>query len=147
MAYGAFLQLDGIDGESHDAQHPGWIDVLSYSLGGSTERRALQDLHLVKGVDKASPKLFAASCGGQSLATGVLAITRQAQDGRVVPFLKVMLAEVVVSSVQLSGGSGDEPTEQLTLRFRSATLSLAGAGEGGTCIPGPAHGPGRDRDD
>ncbi|MBU6400721.1 MAG: type VI secretion system tube protein Hcp [Verrucomicrobia bacterium] len=33
MAFDAFLKIDGIDGESTDAQHQGWIDILSFQWG------------------------------------------------------------------------------------------------------------------
>jgi len=32
MAYDAFIKLDGIEGESTDKQHPGWIEILNYDL-------------------------------------------------------------------------------------------------------------------
>ena len=53
MAYDVFLKLDGIQGESTDEQHPGWIEILNYdmdvgqtvsrtasSAGGATAERA-----------------------------------------------------------------------------------------------------------
>lgn len=148
MAFDAFLKLDGIEGESTDAHHKGWIDVLSYSLGGSSGRRSLHDFHIVKSLDKASPRLFAASCNGESAGTAVFSTSRQAGDGSVHDFLKVTLAEVVIASVTISGQAGEEPTEQLTLRFKSAGLTVAGAADAGACVPGPGagqdHGPGHD---
>ena len=33
MAFDAFLKIDGIPGESADAKHKDWIDVLSYGFG------------------------------------------------------------------------------------------------------------------
>lgn len=35
MAYDAFIKFDGIDGESLDAKHKNWVDVLSFSWGVS----------------------------------------------------------------------------------------------------------------
>ncbi len=44
MAVDYFLQIAGIDGESTDAKHKGWIDVESWSWGetnsGSAHRGA-----------------------------------------------------------------------------------------------------------
>ncbi|MCJ7600165.1 MAG: type VI secretion system tube protein Hcp, partial [Desulfobulbaceae bacterium] len=56
-----FLKIEGIDGESTDDKHKGWIEVLSYnwgvsqmasasassSGGGTTQRADLQDLSIV----------------------------------------------------------------------------------------------------
>ena len=37
MAFNAFLKADGIDGESTDSNHKGWIEVLEYQHGVSQQ--------------------------------------------------------------------------------------------------------------
>lgn len=78
MAIDAYLQIDGIQGESADAQHPGWIECGSVNwklhqprsatastAGGHTAERAeLPDVTFTKLCDLSSPIL------AQSCATG-----------------------------------------------------------------------------
>ena len=33
MAFDAFVKIDGIEGESTDEKHAGWIEVISYNAG------------------------------------------------------------------------------------------------------------------
>jgi len=142
VAIDYFLKIDGIEGESTDKDHKGWIDVLSFSLEAKQGRVTSQDFHFVKLIDKASPKLFAASCGGVSPGPAVFA-TRKAGEGQK-DFFVVSLKEVLISSVSISGAGGDPPSETLSLRFASANLHLEGAADAPACVP-PAV-PGRDHD-
>ena len=65
-----YIKFDGIDGEARDKDHLGWSDLLCFDqamrtpIGGTssdgTRRRGdvvLEDIVLVKELDKASPKL------------------------------------------------------------------------------------------
>jgi type VI protein secretion system component Hcp len=33
MAFDGFIRIDGIEGESSDATHRGWIEIMDYDLG------------------------------------------------------------------------------------------------------------------
>ena len=35
MAFDAFVKIDGIEGESTDDRHPGWIEIVAYRSGHS----------------------------------------------------------------------------------------------------------------
>lgn len=50
-----FLKIDGVDGESLDAQHRNEIDVLAWSWGASSDMRrtCIQDISVTKYVDSA----------------------------------------------------------------------------------------------
>ena len=68
MAFDAFLKIDGIPGESTDDKHKDWIEVLSFEFGmdqpssatdssaggGTTERVDVDDLAVMKHIDKAA---------------------------------------------------------------------------------------------
>ena len=72
MAFDAFVQIDGIPGESTDAKHSGWIEATKINFGvsqvasatdssaggGTTERADFQDFIFDKLVDKATPLLL-----------------------------------------------------------------------------------------
>ena len=77
MAFDTFIKIDGIEGESTDDKHAGWIEVISFDSGvsqrtsatassaggGSAERADFDDFSFVKQLDKASPKLAMAFAG------------------------------------------------------------------------------------
>ena len=78
MASDIFIRIDGIEGESTDEQHPGWIEVFNFALGvkqnvsstpgtaggAATERSDFRPLNFKRPLDKASPKLAMACAGG-----------------------------------------------------------------------------------
>jgi len=73
----AYIKFDGIDGESQDKAHKGWSEIVSFSqpiskpgggATGPTRRRGdvvLDDIVVVKQLDKASPKLAESICNGK----------------------------------------------------------------------------------
>jgi type VI secretion system secreted protein Hcp len=78
MSFDGFVQVDGIEGESTDGKHGGWIEILSYDWqvsqtvsgtassagGGSVERADFLSFGFTKLVDKASPLLNLACADG-----------------------------------------------------------------------------------
>lgn len=71
--------------------------------------------------DKASPALFQKCVTGQHLATGELHVLHAgAEDGE--PFLIITFGDILISSVQDSGGD-DRPTESVSLDFASIKIS------------------------
>jgi type VI secretion system secreted protein Hcp len=125
QAFVAYLKLDGVSGESQDANHPGWIEVLAYSFGvspgstgggsrGSASNVSFSDLQIIKVLDKSSPILLVDEASAKIISTGTLELVRP--DGQV--FMDYKLANVIVSSVQELGSGSDRTTdEQITLRF------------------------------
>ena len=107
---------------------------------GVAGRASPQAFHFVKSIDKASPKLFAASCGGASPGVATFA-SRKAGEGQK-DFLKITMKEVIISSVSLSGDGGEVPSETLSLRFASADVQVEGAADAPACVP--PRNPGRD---
>src|SRR5262249_39119028 len=123
-----FLKIDGIEGESLDANHKNEVEILSFSVGAAQPGSAghgggsgvgkvqVQDFHFTKYMDKATPKLFEACCTGKHTAKVVL--TCRKAGGSQQEYFKVTMSEVLVSSIQKSGSGGDAlPTESVTLNF------------------------------
>lgn len=118
MAFDAFLNVDGVPGESTDDKHKGWIEILSFSHGsiqpssatvssaggGTTERVTLEDLMVTKHIDKASAKLHELCCSGKHIATVTLQLCRAGGDK--VQYMEVKLEQVVISGVHAKGNSG-----------------------------------------
>lgn len=131
-----FAKYDGIDGEATDADHDKWIDVLSIDWGvhkpgggatGSTRRRGdvvLEDIVLVKEVDKASPKLTEAALTGKVFPKVEIHITASTTNEGRLTYYAYELTNVRVTSYSISGGQEGEdavPTETLTLNFEKIT--------------------------
>lgn len=128
-----FIKFDGIDGESNDANHGKWIEILSWSWGASNAGAAgggtgagkvsMQDFHFTCAVSKASPKLFLACATGEHIPAVSLVFTRTLADGKPVAYYQVTLSDVLVSS--LAGGRDegtpnrltDRPVEKVSLNF------------------------------
>lgn len=128
-AVDVFLKMSDVIGGSVTEQ--GAIDVLSWSWGTSTPatRDALrggsthvgpacvQDLTIMKLIDRASPQLVMNGTTGRIAAEAVLTVRRSGLDQ---PFevLVLKMRNVLVTSFQLSGSS-ELPTESVSLRFES----------------------------
>jgi type VI secretion system secreted protein Hcp len=120
-----FLKIPDIDGESKDKTHGGEIEVLSWSWGeanpatgtGGTASGAVQwdPIVLAKFIDKASPKLMRVVATGEHLPGAVLTLREDNKH----EYLVIDMTDVVITSYQVSGsaGSGDRPTETLSLNF------------------------------
>ena len=132
MAYDAFLKLDGIRGESNDKAHKGEIEISSYSWGvansgsfshgggGGEGKATFQDLHFGMTMSKASPKLMSACATGKHIPSAVL--TCRKAGGTQTEFLKIKLADVLVSSYQ-NGGNKVVPMPTSSRRTSSASSS------------------------
>jgi type VI secretion system secreted protein Hcp len=130
-----FIQITGIDGEATDDAHKDWIEVLSYSFSmadpgagatGTTRRRGdvvLEDIVLVKEVDKSSPKLMEKCVKGEVIASLVIDVCRVGEGG-LFTYYKYELENVMVTSFH-SGGSTEEgvPVETVTLNFEEITVT------------------------
>ena len=134
MSFNAFLQVDGIKGESTDAGHKDWIDVLSYSHGVSMPvsmtagalsagRSDHQNFSIVKHLDASSPDLAKACCAGKHIAKIVLDIARLIQDNQTV-FMTYTMEDVMVASVRPGGscaGTETVPLEEVSFAYNKIT--------------------------
>ena len=130
--FDAFLKIDGIPGESTDDKHKDWIEVLSFNFGmeqpssatdssaggGTTERVNIEDLAVVKHLDKASPKLYELCCTGKHIKDATLELCRAGGDKT--KYLEVKMEQVVISRAHPGGkaeGSDGFPTESISFNF------------------------------
>jgi type VI secretion system secreted protein Hcp len=137
MAFDAFVQIDGIEGESTDDKHAGWIEVTSFSSGltqtvsstassaggASAERADFQDFSFTKQIDKASPKLALACADGTHISKIKIELCRSGTDK--VKFMEYELTNCLVSSVTVNGNGGDFPEESVTVDFGKVMWSYA----------------------
>lgn len=113
-----FAKYDGIDGESNDANHGKWIDVLSVDWsshkpgGGATgqsRRRGaaiVEDMHLTIEFEKATPKLIEKMLKGEVIKTLTVESTATYGGARAV-YLQYELKNVMVTSIQNSASGND----------------------------------------
>ncbi|HJW94927.1 MAG TPA: type VI secretion system tube protein Hcp [Thermoanaerobaculia bacterium] len=124
-----YMKLDTIPGESHDAAHPGWIDIESFSWGATPTASAhtaggscsLHDIVITKKMDKASPALAQAALTGQPIPNLTLEVNGE----------RHMLQNVQIKSVRNIGGVGGanaSPMQQLELNFARCATHETGAG-------------------
>jgi len=129
-----FLQLDGIPGDSRDAQFQGATDVLAYSWGVSNTgagRPSFQDLSLTKYIDATSPVLLQRAASGERIPSARLSVRKAGE--RPFVYTRLCLTDVTVKSIS-SGGSGGEDrlTENVSLGYRSVVESYIPAKADGT---------------
>lgn len=138
MAVDAFLKIEGIPGESLDAQFSDWIDMEDFDVGASQSasatttssggascgRARMSDLFFRKAVDKATPKLHEACCSGKHFKEVKIALNRAGADK--VKYMEIALEEVIVSSVSLTGnGSVDGGFPSGVVRLNYARIKMA----------------------
>ncbi|MGY5144749.1 MAG: Hcp family type VI secretion system effector [Candidatus Nitrosopumilus sp. bin_32a] len=115
-AYGAvFAKYDGIDGESKDANHDKWIDVLSVDWGMHKQKakknraatNVIEDMTLTIEYEKASPKILEAAFQGKVIPKLEIEQT-STYGGARATYLKYELTNVLVTSFQTNASGNDE---------------------------------------
>lgn len=120
-----FLKIQGIDGESADSGHKGWIDVDSFTYSvsrpaGSTEPADHRGITLNKAVDKSTPYLYAHCSAGQPLEEVVVEIVSTDADS--IGIQEYRLRNATVTSINTSvGANATRTTERLALHYESIT--------------------------
>jgi type VI protein secretion system component Hcp len=125
-----FLELAGVEGQSGDRNHPGWIDLLSFSHGmtrwegdrdqllapplsiGST---GPGELNLSRPADDPLSELYVACVRGTELEGARIDLC--AGKGRNRSCVEYVLSRVTVLSLGVDRSAGNRPSETLTLGF------------------------------
>ena len=154
MASDAYLQIDGIKGESTDERHKGWIEVSHVDLsvnqprassvstaGGHTSGKAdLSEVSFAKLTDLASPILFQHCAMGKTIPKACFEFMRADGDGKPICYLKIELENVMVSNVHPNSGEGGIVSEQVHLAYGrikiSYTQQKVSGGAGGSTTGG-----------
>ena len=140
MADLLFMRVEGIEGEEPIGQDDDLIRIGSYahslsmpvtpvrpSVGKESAQRRSYTQHglfrVMKGLDKSSPKLFAASAQGVLLPTVVIFLCRQeknllTKEFTPTPLLTITMTDVVIANFDY-GYSDGWPTESIALQYQS----------------------------
>src|SRR5271168_3005805 len=113
----AFLDLDGIEGESQDSQYTNKIELQSFSWGATNNssyasgtgsgigKGQIQDISCTKYADKASLKLMEKAVNGKPIDSGKISLLKLSGDTKVA-YMEFDLTNIVVTSYQVSA-TGD----------------------------------------
>jgi len=136
MATNVFAKYDGVDGESQDANHDKWIDVLAISWGsskpgggatGQSRRRGnvvVADMVLTVEYEKSTPKLLEKLNMGEVIPK--LEVEQTANYGGArATYLKYELKNVMITSLDVSAAGNDEspPTVSIANNFEEYTVT------------------------
>lgn len=132
----AYIKFDGVDGEAQDKDHKDWSDLLSFDQpihmpsaeAGSRRRRGdvvLEDVVVVKELDKAGPKLAESACLGKVFPKVDIHLTRSLGGDAQVTYYAYELTNVRIVSYHIGGGveSEDLPIEEISLNFEEIKVT------------------------
>jgi len=137
----AYIKFEGVSGEAQDKDHKEWSDILSFQQGlhqpgsgatGPTRRRGdviVEDLHVTKELDKASPKIAESICKGKVFPKVEIHVTASYTDASRVTYYAYELKNVLVTSYNVSGSAQaeDVPTEDISLDFEEFKVTYTEA--------------------
>jgi len=142
-----FLKIEGarqgqIKGEAHDDKHVDEIDVLGWSWGmraatelggsGASARSTVNQLNVVKRVDRASTALMASLRNNELIKSAVLTVRKAGQNP--LEYVVVAMQKVRLTALDvLSGepGEGAQLTEKLSLAFQKISVTYVPQGADG----------------
>lgn len=155
MAIDVYLQIDGIKGESQDAAHQGWIEVVqaqwgvtqpilnssgSSTGGRTTGRSEYRTLSLAKLADLASPMLMQHCSNGKTIPKAKLEMMRADGDGNRVKYYEVELENVLIANMEQMVAEGSILRDHISLHFTKVKWKYSqqkiGGGMGGSTAGG-----------
>ena len=131
MAVAMYLKIEGVSGESKDAQHKEWTDIQSFSWGvtqpgsmsvgggGGTGKASFNDLYVVARIDRSAPAVLKHCATGKHLGKAELSICKA--GGEQIEYSRITLEDVLVTSVQYKGEQ-DGDAMMVSYAFQAAKV-------------------------
>ena len=131
-----FLKIEGIEGESTDSSHQGWVEVESLNWGGPNRSRlsSMQtseprmgssgSLVLTKWNDRSSAHLLQYCSTGEQISKMIISDA----SGKKERYMTYELSDVTIPSCS-AGGSGDVAMEEITFSYRNIQWSYDKGGK------------------
>ena len=131
MANDAYLQIEGIKGESTDEKHRDWIEVSNViyavrqpraevvsTAGGHTNGKAeLYPISFQKLADLASPVLLQTCAMGKTLPRAVFEFMRADGDGKPINYFRIELENIMIANITPDSGEGGIIQERVQLAY------------------------------
>jgi type VI secretion system secreted protein Hcp len=118
MALDMFMRIEGVNGESKDANHKDWTDIKSFTWGaeqpgsmntgggGGAGKVNFDDLTVVAAIDKAAPTVLKNCAIGQHLGKVEISVCKA--GGSQIEYSRTTLEDVLVTSVKFVGAKENE---------------------------------------
>ena len=118
MALDMFMRIEGVNGESKDANHKDWTDIKSFTWGaeqtgtmntgggGGAGKVNFDDLTVVAAIDKAAPTVLKNCAVGQHLGKVEISVCKA--GGSQIEYSRTTLEDVLVTSVKFVGAKENE---------------------------------------
>ena len=132
-SYKLFMQIDGIQGSSVDANHKDWSDILSYEwgvlsasqthvgAGQAAPQTIVSDFFVTKNVDKASPGIVGDALKLTSIKKVEIEVVKAAGP-QYITSVKFTLENCIVSSYYQTGSAANL-YETLSFAFQKLTYT------------------------
>ncbi len=144
MAFDAFCELDGVEGESTREGFEKQIEIDSFSFGAQNPtsigsgggagsgKAQLSRFVISKKTDAASPALFQACCTGKHFPGAKITLHKAGGD-EALPYLTYEFDKIFVESIEWSGASGgdDRPAETVSFAFGKVEILYQAQAEAG----------------
>lgn len=149
MAVDAYLQIEGIKGESTDEKHKDWIEVKNVvsaihqpraesvsTAGGHTSGRAsLSDITFKKLADLSTPILKQHCAMGKTIPKAKFEFMRADGNGKPICYYKIELEHLMISGITSDSGDGGTMTETVHIAYAKIKWTYTKQG-----ISGGMHG-------
>lgn len=131
MSTDLFLKIEGITGESQDANHKGWINADSFSWGamqpgamstgggGGAGKVEYLDLSVVAKIDKGTPAIMRYLSNGKHIGKVDISICKA--GGKQIEYCRITLEEVLITAVRFTGATKDDIIG-ITYNFQAARV-------------------------
>ena len=149
-AWDAFLEVDGVSGESQRAGHEGQIELRAFDFGGTNPSSVgvgsgggtgtvnLSSFNFMKKTDASSAEMFQRMCTGTHFPTATLTMYKSGGDAAL-DYLLFEFEEVYVDNITWSGSEGGDgvPDESVSFSFGKVVITYNEQNPDGT--KGGAH--------
>jgi type VI secretion system secreted protein Hcp len=145
MAVNYFLKLDGVEGESVDANYKNQIHILSWNWGASqlssveanggsgAGKVNLGEFSISTDFDKATPKFFKNICAGTHFKSATLTACKVTGSGSSKPYLTVDMGELFVTVIRLNAQT-ELPAVDLSFTYNDISIEYFKQSGDGTLV-------------
>jgi type VI secretion system secreted protein Hcp len=145
-----YVKIEGIDGESKDEKHKGWIDAISLGYGvsqsssmfsgggGGVGKADFGGVVFSHHLDRASPNLFKYCAAGKHIPK--VEISACKSGGGQKEFAHITLTDVIVTGVGPNGNAGSIWVETVSLAYSKIMIEVHEQKADGAMLAGVSGG-------